>query len=599
MSGVLVIPRYLSVLQQDEDILVGLMPPRAVTIDDAPDYLPDLLAYLSEPRPREEAVTETSRRGALAVEQAETLLDELLEAGVLATSDLDADGRYGRHELYYSLLGVDGAEPQQVLANATVGLVGTGGIGTNLATTLVAAGVGTIVFSDGDDVELSNLTRQTLFDERTVGRPKVEVAAERLRALNAEVVLRPVHSTFHGVELLDEDFADCDIVILSADSPSEVHEWISDASLRHGFVYSNAGYIETFGVVGPLVVPGRSACYACMRTSADLQTAAGSAPQNLNSRHQAASYGPLNSLVASMQANEVIRWLLDVPVQTVGQRLLVDSTTYELHREDFTRDPDCPTCGQLGEGQRPGGTSLADVYADEREEASQNALVLDRVVRELVPGEAGRRVLDVGCGSGHESVRLALAGAEVVGVDAMPEMVALAAHHAAEAGVEERTRFSDASLSELQGSFEDVLCLNVLDHLEEPAPMLAELARLIAPGGQVVVSLPHPVKDRGGWRKERIHGRWHYREFVLDGYFEEGPVEKSRENAAGDTVIASITTFHRTTATWVRLLRDAGFVIRDLLEPAPDPECAPDLAILAEKSSRIPYFQLFVLGHEG
>lgn len=600
MSGVLVIPRYLSVLQQDGDVLVGLMPPRAVTIDDAPDYLPDLLAYLSVPRGREEAVAETARRGALAVEQAETLLDELLEAGVLATSDLDADGRYARHELYYSLLGVDGAEPQRVLANATVGLVGTGGIGTNLATTLVAAGVGTIVFSDGDNVELSNLTRQTLFDESTVGRPKVEVAAERLQALNADVVVRPVRSTFYGVELLNEHFADCNVVILSADSPPEVHEWISDAALRHGFVYSNAGYIETFGVVGPLVVPGRSACYACMRASADLQTAAGSALQNLNSRHQAASYGPLNALVASMQANEVIRWLLGESVQTAGQRLLVDSTSYELHREDFIRDPDCPACGHLGEGEGTGGgTSLADVYADEREEASQNALVLDRVVRELVPGGAGRRVLDVGCGSGHESVRLALVGAEVVGIDAMPEMVALAAGRAAETGVGERTRFSDAPLSELEGPFDDVLCLNVLDHLEEPAPMLAQLARLVAPSGRVIVSLPHPVKDRGGWRKERIDGRWHYREFVLDGYFEEGPVEKSRENAAGDTVIASITTFHRTTATWVRLLLDAGFVIRDLLEPAPDPERAPDLPILAEKSSRVPYFQLFVLEHEG
>ncbi|MGH3751877.1 MAG: HesA/MoeB/ThiF family protein [Pseudonocardiaceae bacterium] len=194
MSGVLVVPRYLSVLQQGRDVLVGLMPPRAVTIGDAPGYLPGLLAYLSVPRGREEAVAETARRGALAVEQAETLLDELLEAGVLATSDLDSDGRYARHELYYSLLGVDGAEQQRVLANATVGLVGTGGIGTNLATTLVAAGVGTIVFSDGDNVELSNLTRQTLFDESTVGRPKVEVAAERLRALNADVVVRPVRS---------------------------------------------------------------------------------------------------------------------------------------------------------------------------------------------------------------------------------------------------------------------------------------------------------------------------------------------------------------------------------------------------------------------
>lgn len=64
-------------------------------------------------------------------------------------------------------------------------------------------------------------------------------------------------------------------------------------------------------------------------------------------------------------------------------------------------------------------------------------------------------------------------------------------------------------------------------------------------------------------------------------------------------MIASITAFHRTTATWVRLLLDAGFVIRELLEPTPDPERAPDLAILAEKISRVPYFQLFVLEHEG
>ncbi len=599
MSGILVVPRYLSVLQQDGDILVGLMPPRAVTIDDAPDYLPDLLAFLSVPRPRGEAVAQTARRGGLAVEQAEILLDELLEAGVLATGDLDGDGRYARHELYYSLLGVDVAQPQQVLANATVGLVGTGGIGTNLATTLVAAGVGTLVFSDGDDIELSNLTRQTLFDESVIGRPKVEVAAERLRALNGDVVARPVRSTFYGTELLDEHFADCDVVILSADSPPAVHEWISDAALRHGFVYSNAGYIETFGVVGPLVVPGQSACYTCMRAVADLQTAAGSTPQNLNSRHQAASYGPLNALVASIQGNEVIRWLLGQPAQTLGQRLLIDSTSYDLHREGFVRDPACPACGHIGEAEGTGsGASLVDVYADEREEASQNALVLDRVVRELVPGGPGQRVLDVGCGSGHESVRLALAGAEVVGVDTMPEMIKLAARRAAEAGVEERTCFSDAPLSELEGPFGDVLCLNVLDHLEEPAPMLAELARLVAPGGQVVVSLPHPIKDLGGWRKEQIGDRWHYREFVLDGYFEEGPVEKSRENAAGDTVIASITTFHRTTATWVRLLLDAGFVVRDLLEPAPDPARAPDLEILAEKSSRIPYFQIFVLKRE-
>ena len=177
----LVVPQYLSVLQLDGDVLVGALPPRAVKIEDAPPGLPELLAYLSVPRTRDEAIAHAVRLANLDKDQARQLLGELLEAGVLATDDLDSTSRYARHLLYYDLIGANGSEAQEMLAGATVGLVGTGGIGTNLATTLVAAGVGTIVFSDGDDVELSNLTRQTLFDEGAVGRPKVEVAAERLR----------------------------------------------------------------------------------------------------------------------------------------------------------------------------------------------------------------------------------------------------------------------------------------------------------------------------------------------------------------------------------------------------------------------------------
>jgi len=445
-------------------------------------------------------------------------------------------------------------------------------------------------------VELSNLTRQTLFDESAVGRRKVEVAAERLRALNAEVALRPVYSPFHGTEMLDEHFADCDVVVLSADSPPEIHLWINEAALRHGFAYSNAGYIETFGVVGPMVLPGESPCYECIRNDADLQGPAGSAPRNLNSRHQAPSYGPLNSLVASIQANEVIRRLLGQPVQTVGQRLLVNATTYEVHREDFVRDPACPACGGEAGGEERQEATLAEVYGSERESASQNSLVLDDLVAELLPGSPGHRALDIGCGSGHEAVRLASAGSQVVALDRDPEMLAIAARRAQEAGVAELITLADSELSEIEGPFDEIACLNVLDHIEDPRSTLVAIADLAAPGARILISLPHPVKDRGGWRKERRSGRWHYREFVLlDSYFEEGPVSKSRENAGGDTVIESITTFHRTTESWVRLFLEAGLRIADLREPAADPSRAEELPVLYEKSSRVPYFQLFVL----
>ncbi len=291
----------------------------------------------------------------------------------------------------------------------------------------------------------------------------------------------------------------------------------------------------------------------------------------------------------------MIRRLLGQPVQTIGQRLLIDSTTYELHREDFVREPDCPACGELSGGAATGDATLADIYAEERETASQNALVLDPLMRHLVPGSPGRRVLDIGCGSGHESIRLALAGSDVVAIDTREKMLALAERRAKEAGVSERITLMDVPTIELEGPFDDVLCLNVLDHLEDPQPTIADIARLASSKGRVVISLPHPIKDRGGWRKERIEGRWRYREFVLEEYFDEGPVSKSRENSLGDTVIESIVTFHRTTETWARLFLDAGLTIQGLHEPAADPDRKDELPILYQKSSQIPYFQLFVL----
>lgn len=335
------VPPYLSVLAIGSDVLVGLLPPRALRIAEAPDYLPGLLAFLSAPRTRSEIEAYAVEQAGLSVAESSALIDELADAGALSSTDFDASGRYARHLLYYDLLDIDAERAQDRLARAVIGLVGMGGIGSGVATILAAAGVGTLVCSDGDVVEPSNLTRQTLYDNDAVGRPKVDIAADRLRRLNPDVEIRPVRESIAGEDLFDRHFSDCELIVLSADSPADVHSWTNDAALRYGFATSNAGYIEAFGVVGPLVVPGRTACYACLRATGDLQTPGGMTPANLNASHQAPSFGPLNAIVAATQANEAIRHLLGMPTETAGCRLLIDSTTYELHRERFARDPAC------------------------------------------------------------------------------------------------------------------------------------------------------------------------------------------------------------------------------------------------------------------
>jgi bacteriocin biosynthesis cyclodehydratase domain-containing protein len=591
------LPLYLTVLGIGSDLLVGLLPPRAARIEDAPPYLPGLLAYLSEPRTRAQLVAYGAGVG-LSEEQVGRLLAELAESGIVSSVEIDVASRYARHLLYYDLLGLDAAEAQRTLARSTVGLVGMGGIGSNTATLLAAAGVGTLVFSDGDLVEVSNLTRQTLYGGDCVGRPKVDVAAERLAAINPEVTLWPVRESIAGTDLFDRHFADCDFVVLSADWPPEVHEWTNDAAIRLGLTTSNAGYIEAFGVIGPLVSPGATACYECYRASGDLQTPGGAAPEQLNARHQAPSYGPLNALVAAVQVNEVIRHLTGLTTATAGCRLLVDSATYELHRERFERDPSCPRCGVLGTPANAGPPvepTLADVYAEQRADASQNAIVLDELVAELVPGGPGRRVLDVGCGTGEQLLRLAAAGCVVTGTDVSADMLGHAAARLAERGLGDRVMLHEGALPPPGGGFDDILCLNVLDHVEEPAPMLAAMAALLVADGRLLLSLPHPIKDGGHWVKQHVGGRWRYPEFLLHDYFDEGLVVKSREGPDGEVVIGEIRTFHRTTASWVRLFGAAGLRIGGLWEPAPDPRHEQAQPVLYEKSSRIPYFQIFEL----
>ena len=103
---------------------------------------------------------------------------------------------------------------------------------------------------------------------------------------------------------------------------------------------------------------------------------------------------------------------------------------------------------------------------------------------------SGRRVLDVGCGGGLLSESLARAGAEVTGIDLAPGMIEVARLHAAESGlaIDYRITAADELAQKSPGHFEVVTCMEMLEHVPDPAAMTATLARLLAPGGALYVS---------------------------------------------------------------------------------------------------------------
>ena len=108
---------------------------------------------------------------------------------------------------------------------------------------------------------------------------------------------------------------------------------------------------------------------------------------------------------------------------------------------------------------------------------------------------AGKTALDVGCGAGLLAEPLARLGAEVTGLDASPELIAVAQEHARAGGLEIDYRAGD--VKELKDQFDLITCMEVIEHVAEPAAFVAALARRLAPGGLLILSTPNAT----GWSK--------------------------------------------------------------------------------------------------
>jgi 2-polyprenyl-6-hydroxyphenyl methylase/3-demethylubiquinone-9 3-methyltransferase len=101
----------------------------------------------------------------------------------------------------------------------------------------------------------------------------------------------------------------------------------------------------------------------------------------------------------------------------------------------------------------------------------------------------GKTALDVGCGAGLLTEPLARLGAAVTGIDASPDVIAVARKHATAMGLEIDYRVGDVQA--LDGQFDLITCMEVVEHVAEPEPFVRALAKRLAPDGLLVMSTPN------------------------------------------------------------------------------------------------------------
>jgi adenylyltransferase/sulfurtransferase len=282
--------------------------------------------------------------------------------------------RYARH-LTLPEVGLSG---QERLRSARVLLVGAGGLGSPAALYLAAAGVGTIGIVDADAVELSNLQRQVLHGQATLGMPKTESARRRLGDLNPHVSVEayPVRLTSgNALELLGR----YDLTVDGSDN-FPTRYLVNDASVLLGKPYVYGSIFRFDGQVSVFAAPG-GPCYRCLFADPP--------PHDLVPNcADAGVLGVLPGIVGSLQAAEAIKLILGIGAPLINRLLLLDVLRGRFRELELRRDPSCPACGES-----PSVRQLIDyeAFCGVRVEAGP-------LVAEITADELERRLSDDGQG---------------------------------------------------------------------------------------------------------------------------------------------------------------------------------------------------------
>src|SRR6185312_6300876 len=246
--------------------------------------------------------------------------------------DPDWKLRYSRHLALPDF----GAAAQQRLAQASVLVVGLGGLGSPAALYLASAGVGRLLLNDFDRVDLSNLQRQLLYRGTDVGKPKTAIAAGALAALNPACVLEQLDGRLDPAALADA-INRCDLVLDGSDNfgtrfavnqacIAARKPLVSGAALRY------AGQLSVFDPRD-----AASPCYACLYPEGG---------EELEDCRQNGVLAPLTGVIGSLMAVEALKLLTGVGAPLVGRLLRYAALSGEMRHTRLKRDPACPVCSQ-------------------------------------------------------------------------------------------------------------------------------------------------------------------------------------------------------------------------------------------------------------
>jgi len=257
------------------------------------------------------------------------------EVSDLSEKELD---RYSRQIMLEEI----GYQGQLKLKQSKVCVVGVGGLGNPIVTRLAAMGVGRIRIVDRDVIELSNLHRQTMFNEDDVGQVKVETAAKKLRKLNPDIIIEemPVSiNDYTALEVVDG----CDVVVDALDSVNARYS-LNKACIEKKIPFVTGAAV---GVTGQCftILPNQSACYHCLFPALDEDSMPTCSIEGV--------HPSILSIVGGIEVSEAVKVIMGKEPSLKDKVLHVDLENLVFNFTKVSRVQECSVCGTGRKQEKP------------------------------------------------------------------------------------------------------------------------------------------------------------------------------------------------------------------------------------------------------
>ena len=286
----------------------------------------------------------------------------------LSSQDLD---RFSRQIMLEAI----GYEGQLQLKNSRICVVGTGGLGHPIISRLAAMGVGTLRIVDRDVVELSNLHRQTMFDQGDVGTIKVEAAAKKLKQLNPECTVEALAVSVNDYTAL-EVVEGCDVVIDALDSVNARYA-LNKACIQFNIPFVTGAAVGVSGQAFTVVPQDKTACYHCLFPALDEDTMPTCSIEGV--------HPSILSIVGGIEVAEAVKVILGKTPSLSHKMLSIDIDTMNFTSIQTQRVPECPVCGDAIKNSDKSNTASKEASTTQK----------DLILEELCGRNQGKRTFSI------------------------------------------------------------------------------------------------------------------------------------------------------------------------------------------------------------